>query len=97
MVLISEYKSKQEIKRVLINPSYVQFVKKNDAKLLKLETWPSEKLADKTIMQDLLETGITELNDTKWKDYLQSFSKEKITTNLNQFLLEQSLEKITKK
>lgn len=48
-------------------------------------------------MQDLLETGITELNDTKWKDYLQSFSKEKITTNLNQFLLEQSLEKITKK
>lgn len=97
VVLISEYKSKQETKRVLIDPSYVQFVKKNDAKLLKLETWPSEKLADKTIMQDLLETGITELNDTKWKDYLQSFSKEKITTNLNQFLLEQSLEKITKK
>ena len=37
VVLISEYKSKQETKRVLIDPCYVQFVKKNDAKLLKLE------------------------------------------------------------
>lgn len=97
VVLISEYKSKEETKRVLIDPSYIQFVKKNDAKLLKLETWPSEKLSDKTIIQDLLETGMTQLNDTKWKDYLQSFSKEKITTNLNQFLLEQSLGKISKK
>lgn len=97
VVLISEYKSKEETKRILIDPSYVQFVKKNDAKLLKLETWPSDKLADKTIMEDLLKTGTTQLNDAKWKDYLQSFSKEKISINLNQFLLEKSLEKITKK
>lgn len=41
VILVSEYKEKNQINRVLIDPTFEQFTKSNNKQLLTLEQWPS--------------------------------------------------------
>lgn len=94
VVLIAEYRAQDSIQRLLIDPSFQQFTKKENFKLVSLEEWPSEKIRDKSIVTDLLETGVTPLNQERWQDYISSFAKDSIETDLDMFLLTTSLNKL---
>lgn len=95
VVLIAEYKYNNEVRRVLIDSTYQQFVKRENARLLKFKTWPSEKL-DKRILEELLQNGLIELNDSIFNNYLSSFGKQ-IDINLDEFLLFYQTENIIKR
>ncbi len=60
VVLISEYLYQGKTKRILIDPTFTQFVKADQKKLIKLEQWPSEKL-DKDLVFHLVNDGIIEI------------------------------------
>ena len=95
VVLIVEYKYNNQIKRILIDPTYIQFVKKENAKLLKLQSWPSEKI-DKEILQELLTSGCIDLNTKVLNNYLSAFGKH-IELNLDDFLINYQQENLTRK
>ena len=94
VVLIAEYRAEDSIQRLLIDPSFSQFTKKENATLVSLDEWPSEKIKNKTIVNDLLETGVTPLTQERWQDYISSFSKEPIEADLDMLLLTTSLNKL---
>ena len=56
VVLIAEYKVNDQIKRLLIDPTFSQFQKSENKILVKLDKWPSDKL-DSSILNPLLENG----------------------------------------
>ena len=95
VILIAEYKHNNQLKRNLIDPTFNQFVKKDNNKLLKLKEWPSEKI-DKDILNELLTSGVIELDSYKFNNYLSSFGK-KTNLNLDEFLINYKKENITRK
>ena len=95
VILIAEYKYDDQIKRFLIDPTYSQFTRKQNAKLLKFNTWPSDNL-DKNILEDLLLTGMTELNDYKFNNYLSAFGQN-ISLSLDKFLLNNQMNSLSKR
>ena len=96
-VLIAEYKTGNTIKRYLIDPSFSQFNKRESHYLLSLSQWPSEKIKDQGMVRDLLQEGITLIDDVRWTDYLQAFTNQKINVNLAECLLDNSLRYISSK
>lgn len=90
--LIAEYKE-DTIKYLLIDPTYSQFTKNDNKQLLKLKTWPSEKL-DKDILNSLLTKGYVSLNNDIFNNYLNSFTEEIKEYNLNDYLLKDRLNKV---
>ena len=86
VVLIAEYRTEEGMKRLLIDPSFTQFTKQENKKLLKFTEWPSEKIGDKTIVDDLTTTGVTEIDNNRWQDYISSFPNDSVEINLNQIL-----------
>lgn len=95
VILIAEYKYNDQIKRFLIDPTYSQFTRKPNAKLLKFNTWPSDNL-DKSILKDLLLTGMTELNNHKFNNYLSAFGQN-ISLSLDEFLLNNQITNLSKR
>lgn len=91
--LIAEYKSENNLKRLLIDPTFSQFVKDKNKQLISLRKWPSDNL-DYNIVNDLLKDGVTDIDEDKFNEYLNSFSSDKIHVDLNKYLLNVKLANI---
>lgn len=96
VILIAEYMTDTGIKRILIDPTYQQFTKMDNHKLIKLQEWPSTRL-DKNILNDLLTDGITEINEARFQNYLNSFGEYNLDISLDNYLLEQKIGKNKKR
>lgn len=91
VILIAEYSIENKINRVLIDPTFIQFTKKDNLKLLTLKEWPSEIL-NKELVDELNNSGVINLDDKVFNNYLNAFGiKEYI--NLEDYLLELNLNK----
>lgn len=90
-VLIAEYKCNDEIQRMLIDPTFEQFTKKDNKQLLKLKEWPSEKLNDLDFLASLLTDGCYFIDNDKFNRYINAFSDEELTFDLNEFLLNRKI------
>ena len=88
VVLIAEYRTAVGMQHLLIDPSFRQFTKQENKKLIKLNDWPGEKIKDKNMVADLLESGITELDEKRWNDYLQGFTENSQNITLDNLLKE---------
>lgn len=95
-VLICEYKFQNSIKRLLVDPTFVQFTKRDNKTLIKLKKWPSEKL-DKSFVSELLNKGVIEVDNSSFNQYINAFSESSINVNLDEYLLNISLDKRFKK
>ena len=91
--LIAEYQVNHETKRLLIDPTFSQFVKDEKKVLIKFDQWPSEKLDD-FLVSELLSNGFIELNQQKFSSYINAFTKVKINLDLDDYLFHQRLGKI---
>lgn len=86
-ILIIEYMTNSRMKRLLIDPSFIQFVKKENAELVRLNHWPSDFI-DKNTLTSLIEYGVVEIDNSSFKNYLHSFSGGVSDFNLDDYLLE---------
>lgn len=92
-IIIVEYMTNSRMKRLLIDPSFIQFVKKENTELVKLDKWPSD-IIDKNTMINLLKHGVVEVNNLSFNNYLESFSGGVIINfNLDEYLLESRIGK----
>lgn len=91
-ILIVEYMTNKELKRLLIDPSFTQFIKKDNANLIKLDKWPGNHLDDFTL-SSLEKIGLVEINNISFNNYLNSFTNESIDFNLDDYLLENKIGK----
>lgn len=74
--LIAEYRFNNEIKKILIDPTFVQFAKQKNKALVNLKYWPSEKL-DSNFVDILLKDGLIKVNEEDLKKYLRAFNNIK--------------------
>lgn len=95
--LIAEYKCEEGLKRFIIDPTFIQFVKKDNLKLQKLNDWPNEKISDYKLVRQLLNKGFIEIDNEIFNNYMNAFNDKKAVYNIEQFLLEKALESISKK
>lgn len=86
VVLIAEYRTTMGMQHILIDPSFQQFVKQENKKLIKLDNWPSEKIKDKNMVEDLIKTGVAELDERRWSDYVTGFTEHSQNITLNNLL-----------
>lgn len=93
VVLISEYLYQGKIKRILIDPTFIQFVKADQKKLMKLKQWPSERL-DKDIVFHLVNDGIIEIDYSIFNQYINAFNLIEQEINLDEYLLNMKVGKI---
>lgn len=92
--LIAEYMVDDEVQRILIDPTFEQFVKKDDKKLLKLKEWPSEKIENKDLVMNLRVDGCCIIDNEKFNDYVNSFCPVKQQISLNEYLLDRRIKSI---
>lgn len=74
--LIAEYKFNSEIKKILIDPTFVQFTKQENKLPVSLKYWPSEKL-DSNFVDTLLRDGLIKVNEEDLQKYLMAFNNIK--------------------
>lgn len=94
-ILIAEYMANSNMKRLLIDPSFSQFVRKDNSSLIKLDEWPGDKI-DKGLLFNLLNSGVVEVNNNSFKNYLDSFGYVNDNFNLDDYLLESKIGHIRK-
>ena len=74
--LIADY----DDKHCLIDPSFGQFVKRENEKIVTFKQWPSEILKSTKegtrILNDLIKDGVTAVNEEDVKIYLSSFDEK---------------------
>ena len=92
VILIAEYMTNNKLKRILIDPTYNQFTKNSNYKLVKLKEWPSEKL-DSNILNSLLTEGIIEIDDNKFINYINSFTDKNLHISLDSYLMTERIGK----
>ena len=76
---------------ILIDPTYEQFVKKDNAiSPLYYEAWPSEILQNinPNLLKNLLENRYSYIDDKNLQDYLRSFTNKKVNINLETIILD---------
>lgn len=71
------------LKRYLVDPSFTQFTKSDNKKLIGFNKWPSE-LIDKEILNNLLMNGLTPIDDYVLNNYLNSFLEFKENFSLEE-------------
>ena len=76
--------------RVLIDPTFIQFVKNDNNVLVGLDFWPSDKL-NSEILQQLLINGFLEIDNLKFENYINCFSNEYIKIELEEYILNNKL------
>ena len=54
--------------------------------LIKLKDWPSEKIKDKNMVEDLIKTGVSELDERRWNDYVTGFTDNSQNITLDNLL-----------
>lgn len=91
-ILIAEYMSDFQMKRLLIDPSISQFVKKANTQLVKLNKWPGDEI-DKNILFDLIKYGVVEVDNLSFQNYLDSFTELNIKIDLEDYLLQNKIGK----
>lgn len=91
-ILIAEYMANSQMKRLLIDPSFIQFVKKDNTHLIKLDKWPGDNI-DGNTLSNLVEYGVVEIDNLSFKNYLDSFAGVSVKFNLEDYLLENRIGK----
>ena len=91
-ILIIEYMSNLQMKRLLVDPTFIQFVKKDNAQLIKLNKWPGDNV-NKNILLNLVKYGLSEVDNLSFQSYLNAFSETSIKFNLEDYLLENKIGK----
>ena len=91
-ILIVEYMTNSQMKRLLIDPSFTQFIKKNNAQLIKLSQWPGDKI-DESLMTNLVKYGLVEIDNLSFQNYLNSFVETHVKFDLEDYLLENKIRK----
>ncbi|HIR48872.1 MAG TPA: hypothetical protein IAB35_02735 [Candidatus Faecimonas gallistercoris] len=86
VVLIAEYRTTIGMQHLLIDPSFQQFTKQENKELIKLKDWPSEKIKDKNMVEDLIKTGVSELDERRWNDYVTGFTDNSQNITLDNLL-----------
>lgn len=94
--LICEYRYQDEMVRYLIDPTYIQFTKDIGKKLIAFEEWPSDKL-NKQTLKELLSKGLVKINNEIFNNYLNSFNYPNPNIDLDEYLLNTRMNKISKK
>lgn len=90
--LIAEYKYNNNLIRYLIDPTYSQFTKDDSKQLVTLDFWPSTKLDDE-ILKNLLSNGLIEVDERLFNDYINSFSKQLIEIDFENYLFDLKFQK----
>lgn len=91
-ILIVEYMTNSQMKRLLIDPSFTQFIKKNNAQLIKLSQWPGDKI-DESLMTNLVKYGLVEIDNLSFQNFLNSFVETHVKFDLEDYLLENKIRK----
>lgn len=86
--LIVEYRNNNLLKRVLIDPTFNQFKKKENNILCELQNWPYEKMRNAKFFEDLTMKGTFEIDDESFNQYLNAFTNEMIYVSLDNYLKE---------
>ena len=86
VALIVEYMNNDNLVRLLIDPTFSQFVRKDNNKLVYLDFWPSDKINDKDLVQDLIDSGVSIIDNDRFQQYVNSFSNFCTEYNLDNFL-----------
>ena len=94
VVLIAEFVAGTELKRLLIDPTYKQFTVKDERQLNKPKQLPCERL-DKNILKNLLEFGVSDIDNEAFQNYLNSFGTYLCEINLDEYLKERKIGKRT--
>ena len=94
--LICEYRYQDQMVRYLIDPTYIQFTKDIGKTLINLQEWPSEKLNPNTL-KALLTNGLIKLDNEIFNNYLQSFDYPDKDLDLDNYLLNYRMSKLSKK
>jgi len=94
--LICEYRYQDEMVRYLIDPTYIQFTKDIGKELIAFKEWPSDKL-NKHTLKELLSKGLVKLDNDIFNNYLSSFNYPVNNLDLDEYLLNIRMNKISKK
>ena len=93
VVLIIEYMCNNEIKRLLVDPTFVQFITSDDNECLKCELYSREKDEDNLLVIDIFSDGICEVDNVRFNKYLNYFSCNQRYVNLDEYLFNKRLYK----
>ena len=90
--LIMSYKDlKNNFNYILIDPTYTQFVKKDNKKSpLYFEAWPSEILqnTNPNLLKNLINDKYSFIDDKNLQDYLRSFTDKQVKIDLESIVAE---------
>lgn len=95
MALLVRYKFNNEMKTILIDPTFIQFVESLDKKLINLSHWPSEKISEE-LLKGLLENGYAFIDNKLFNNYLNSFLDTDQEFNLEEYIFNKKSEKFQK-
>lgn len=86
VALIVEYMNDNNLIRLLVDPTFIQFVRKENSKLVYLNVWPSDKIGDKELINDLINDGVSIVDNSRFNQYVNSFSNVYYEYNLDDYL-----------
>lgn len=95
MALLIQYKFNNEMKTILIDPTFIQFVESLDKELINLSHWPSEKVSEE-LLKYLLEYGYAFINNDLFNNYLNAFLDSDQEFNLEEYIFNKKSEKFQK-
>lgn len=90
-ILIVEYKKDSEMCRLLVDPTFTQFVRKENTELIKLDSWPGDKI-NKSTLSSLVSDGLVEVDNATFQNYLDSFSEVSVSVDLDEYLLKERID-----
>ncbi len=85
VALVVEYYYNGQNRLLLIDPTFYQFTEQQNKRLIELKAWPSSKMAQ-SLVSELLNTGVIDLDEEVFNDYLNSFLQERTFFSLNDYL-----------
>lgn len=85
--IIAEYKEDLSLKRLLIDPTFGQFVDTNTSNL-------NDTLLNKELIKNLNDSGVVEVDDKVFNDYINMFSQRKVNYNIEDYLIYDRLGRI---
>lgn len=85
--IIAEYKEDLSLKRLLIDPTFSQFVDANTNNLI-------DTLLNKELIKNLNDSGVVEVDDKVFNDYINMFSQRKVNYNIEDYLIYDRLGRI---
>ena len=89
-ILIVEYFYNGQKEQLLIDPTFIQFTEQKNRKLTGYAEWPGNKLSPILVSQ-LLDTGVIEITEEIFNEYLNSFLQEKTYFSLEKYLIQNSV------